>query len=58
MTWVPSVSTDWLVALSWLPFTASVLEAVSWPAATLVIVRSTPFWPTLIVANGVAPAKA
>ena len=57
VTWVPSESTDWLVALSWLPFTASVLDALNRPAATLVIVRSLPTVPTLTVLVGVAPAK-
>jgi hypothetical protein len=37
--------------------TASVLVAVIWPAATLVIVRSPPTVPTLTVEPGVVPAK-
>ena len=57
VTWVPSVSTDWLVAKSWLPFTASVLFELRRPAATLVIVRSAPGAPTLTVLAGLTPAK-
>jgi hypothetical protein len=36
---------------------ASVLEAVIWPAAMLVIVRSDPGVPTLTVLVGPVPAK-
>ena len=37
---------SWLVAKSWLPFTASVLLVDSVPAATLTILRSLPKEPT------------
>ena len=47
----------WLVAKSSLPLTASVLVALSLPAATFVIVRSEPTAPTLTVLAGVVPAK-
>ena len=46
-----------LVAKSWLPLTASVEVAVSWPAATFWICRSAPAVPTLTAPAGVAPAK-
>lgn len=45
------------VAYSSEPFTASVLLADSWPAATLVMVRSLPALPTLTVLAGVTPAN-
>ena len=57
VTWVPSDPSAVLVAKSWLPFTASVLEALSWPAARLVRVRSLPTWPMLTVRLGVPPAN-
>ncbi|SAL75886.1 hypothetical protein AWB74_04892 [Caballeronia arvi] len=53
------VDTDASVALvwySWLPFTASVLVAETWPAATLVICRVAPGAPTLNTPKGVPPA--
>ncbi len=37
---------SWLVAKSWLPFTASVLAADKLPAATLTMFRSLPTEPT------------
>uniref|UniRef100_UPI00336559C2 hypothetical protein n=1 Tax=Variovorax fucosicus TaxID=3053517 RepID=UPI00336559C2 len=46
-----------LVAKSCEPLTASVLVPLSWPAATLVMVRSAPAEPTLTVLAGAAPAK-
>ncbi len=46
-----------LVANSWLPLTASVEAALSWPAATLAICRSAPAAPTETTLAGVAPAK-
>ena len=51
---LPAVST---AEYSWLPLIASVLLAVTWPAATLVNCRSAPGAPTLTTLAGVAPAK-
>ncbi|MNY65089.1 hypothetical protein D3C86_2023030 [compost metagenome] len=48
----------WFVALSWLPFTASVLVALISPAATLVIWRSAPLSPTLTTPTGLVPANS
>ncbi|SFI81250.1 hypothetical protein SAMN05192543_104303 [Paraburkholderia megapolitana] len=42
---------------SWLPLIASVLLAVTWPAATLVICRSKPGEPTLTTPTGDVPAN-
>ena len=56
-TLVFTVSTEVLVAKSWLPFTASVEVAAIRPAATLVMVRSAPGAPTLTVLVGAVPAK-
>jgi len=56
LTVVPSAFTAWLVALSWEPFTASVLVAETRPAATLVIWRGAAAEPTLTTLVGLAPA--
>ncbi len=47
----------WIVVYSCEPLTASVLLAVTRPAATLVIWRSAPGAPTLTTLTGVAPAN-
>ena len=54
---VATLSTAWLVAKSWQPFTASVEVPERRPAATLVMVRSAPGAPTLTVLVGAVPAK-
>ncbi len=50
--------TAWLVAKSWLPFTASVDVAESSPAARLTICRSVPTPPTLTTPLAAEPAPA
>ncbi|AHE34256.1 hemagluttinin family domain protein [Burkholderia pseudomallei NAU20B-16] len=52
-----NASIDWLVPYSCEPLIASVLDCPMRPAATLVIVRSTPGAPTLTVPIGVVPAN-
>ncbi len=52
---VDSALTAWFVAFSWLPLIASVLVAVTWPAATFVIWRSAPGEPTLRTPTGLVP---
>ena len=52
-----SVPTAWLVPKSWLPFTASVLTALSWPAARFVSVRGDVAEPILTVLAGFVPAN-
>nr|WP_275924783.1 hypothetical protein [Burkholderia sola] len=53
---VDSEFTAWSVAKSCEPLTASVLVALTRPAATFVICRSAPGAPTLTTLVGVAPA--
>src|SRR5690348_11718233 len=52
--WMPPIA--WSVAYNCEPFTASVLVALTRPAATLVIWRSLPGLPTLTTLVGLAPA--
>jgi len=54
---VDRLLTAWFVALSWLPLIASVLVGEIRPAATFVIWRSCPGWPTLTTPTGELPAK-
>ena len=53
---VDSESIAVFVAYSCEPLIASVLVAVTWPAATFVIWRSSPGAPTLTTLAGAAPA--
>ncbi|KWA71688.1 hypothetical protein WL30_14120 [Burkholderia ubonensis] len=53
---VDRLLTAWLVANSCEPLTASVLVALTCPAATFVICRSAPTLPTLTTLVGLAPA--
>ncbi|AHE32535.1 hypothetical protein BBS_5 [Burkholderia pseudomallei NAU20B-16] len=46
-TFASSAITAWFVAYSWLPLIASVLVALTWPAATLMSWRSVPTPPML-----------